>query len=90
MSNDDEDLLEQLFAERARILAEYPQLKPLQREIDQVLGAAGQSPKERLGRLFEMLSGVLNEEMVPELQKLKSRLDGLCEVRPDRRVRKKD
>ena len=75
MTKPAESLLEQLIDERARLLAEHPHLRPFQKEIDSALEQAGVDPEARLQKTFEMLTDILNEELAPELTRLKELID---------------
>lgn len=75
MSEIDDELLRQLLEERDQLLAQYPELRPLQKEIDRTLEAAGEAPLARVRKSFEMLSDILTEELNPELIRLKNHID---------------
>ena len=71
---DAENILK-LIAERDKFLAEPPELKPFQKEIDSALHQAGSNPKMRLIKLVEIITGVINDELKPELVRLKELID---------------
>lgn len=95
MSKVDQALIEELLAEREQLLAMYPELRPFQRELDQAMAQAGSDPTERLKKMFSMITDILNEELMPELKKLKElndqTVDSLTQVdlREDKKSKKR-
>jgi hypothetical protein len=75
MSDVDEALLLRLLKERDQLLAQYPELRPLQNEIDQELSQVKSEPGHRLKRMFELMSDILENELNPELKNLKEKVD---------------
>lgn len=69
-----EEILE-LIAERDRFLELHPELKPFQKDIDFVLHQAGSDPKMRLIKLSALLTDLINDELKPELKRLKELID---------------
>ena len=71
--------LAKLLEKKNQLLSMYPQLKPLQAEIDRVLKFAGTDPKKRVKALVRMLEDHLENELAPALKDLVTHLEKLRE-----------
>lgn len=69
-SKSNEELIKILLQERHKLLAQHPELVPLQKEIDRVLDAAGGDPYERAEKAFAMLLDQLQSEFYLALKDL--------------------
>ena len=71
----DQALLAELLREKEELLARYPELRPLQKEIDRTLASAGEDPMARLKKSFELLADQMGQELGPEVDRLKSAIE---------------
>lgn len=67
--------ISELIAERDEFLASHPELIPFQNEINFILRQAGDNPNMRLASIYSLLSDLINEELKPELLRLKKLID---------------
>lgn len=87
MADIDEALLLKLLEEKKQLLAEFPELRVLQAEIDEQLSQVKQEPEARLKKMFELMNDIVDNELKPELKKLKEKMD---EVLPEQNIKKPD
>jgi len=67
----DKKALEAAQKELEDFLNEHPQLRGLQNDIDRMLEQVGDDPLKRLRVLSELIRQCLEEELKPNLEKLK-------------------
>ena len=68
MADIDEALLLKLLEEKKQLLAEFPELRVLQAEIDEQLSQVKQEPEARLKKMFELMNDIVDNELKPELK----------------------
>lgn len=66
----DKKALERALKELDEFLERHPHLKGLQGEIDRMLEQCGPDPVIRLKFLFKIMGGCLEEELLPNVEKL--------------------
>jgi alpha-acetolactate decarboxylase len=71
--------LEEAIRKRDEFLQMNPRLKPMQKEIDRQLEAAGDDPQKRLEVIRDMMKDLLENEMAPAMEELGEAIEDLME-----------
>lgn len=69
--DEEDEIIKELIRQRDEFLQKHPHLKPVQKEIDRELDEAGEDPAKRMEAIGKMIVDLIDEELVPEMEKLK-------------------